>query len=1075
MAIRLWPQDYERKDHITKAEKGILRYAARNFQNGHMVVGIDPVGLSGERVKLGMYISPSEGLVTFSIYSGMINAMPVFSYIAYVQMVEGKIYERLLDSKLLIVRNGEKKALKFPYKHIVMFPDEVVGKTTVSKDDLQQLRNYATFDSFRPITSDGKEKRIEDLKIFAGIRKAYDKTFKSLSELECRAIFERLAPEYTVVLNETINVCVAEKKTLVTEADLRITGKELEYKTFFLDEYQVGVVNDMGKGHRVILANPGAGKSVLLLSKAFKYASLYKGSNVLLTCYNSNLADSYNFKRSCANFGKDIKLFIMTFHKLVKKIYEECLHSHCASNIATEEEIQKCIDMVKQGKVKLRFKAIFIDEVQIFDPLYLELCYRLLEDDDDRVFLMAGDLNQAVRALSRKGDAPWKRMNGIQLDFTGRVRYIEKNYRNSQEIGEYISHKMLFGQVKKKCPVHGFTGNAKCSCASCGGHVLQNVGLLKDPIPTLFIQDEMHLVKESLGTFDAHYESFLSYYAKELVPEAQRKLIRFVGATATISMYESHIWHLYHMDGRRFPCEYPSAEAGEDFYSYTDNNDITRILIGHAPYGRSITDGMWESVYIMRLVVYRMIQFLEESYEKLCAVGFSGSIDEYRDIPKRYRSAYIIDGQHRLYGYSDSLYAETNTIPVVAFVDLERSEQIKLFMDINENQKAVPKSLRVTLNADMLWESPDFSEQRQALRSKIAQMLGEESTSPLNSRIVIGENESTPTRCITVEAIQSALKKCRFFDSYGKKNVLQKEGTFDCKDNQETCDLFYPFIEKCLLYIRGTCLDEWDKGDQDSGMLTMNRGIQAVIRVIDDVVNMLVEKGMIQPKTQALDDMFGLIQYYLKPLTDYINNLNAEQRKDLRGYFGGGADTRFWRAYQKAIADMRPDFVPDGLEEFWQNEAKIYNEETKSMLREIESKVKLLISERLGEYFGDSWLIKGLPKNIYTRAKGEADEAMYVHVSSTGEEIDIPIWDYVTLPECKQIILNGKNWSLFFEDTFVRPEEANLVGGKDPKTDWILRVNSISNKLSKESYSVPVDEYSYVKSIYDWLMGILVF
>lgn len=443
-------------------------------------------------------------------------------------------------------------------------------------------------------------------------------------------------------------------------------------------------------------------------------------------------------------------------------------------------------------------------------------------------------------------------------------------------------------------------------------------------------------------------------------------------------------------------------------------------------------------------------------------------------IPKRYRSAYIIDGQHRLYGYSDSLYAATNTIPVVAFVDLDRTEQIKLFMDINENQKAVPKSLRVTLNADMLWESPDLSEQRQALRSKIAQMLGEEATSPLNSRIVIGENESTPTRCITVEALQAAFKKCRFFDSYGKKNALQKEGTFDCKDNQETCDLFYPFIEKCLLYIREACLEEWDKGDSDNGMLTMNRGIQAVVRVIDDVVNMLVEKGMINPKTQAFDDMFGLIQYYLKPLTDYINNLNAEQRKDLRGYFGGGADTRFWRAYQKAIADMRPDFTPEGLEEFWQNETKMYNEETVSMIQEIVTKVKLLISIRLNDYFGESWLIKGLPKNIYTRAKGEADEAIYIHITNTGEEIDIPIWDYVTLPECKQIVLNGKNWSLFFEDTFVRPEEANLVGGKDVKTNWLLKVNSISSKLSKESYSVPVDEYTYVKSIYDWLMGILI-
>lgn len=444
-------------------------------------------------------------------------------------------------------------------------------------------------------------------------------------------------------------------------------------------------------------------------------------------------------------------------------------------------------------------------------------------------------------------------------------------------------------------------------------------------------------------------------------------------------------------------------------------------------------------------------------------------------IPKRYRSAYIIDGQHRLYGYSDSKYAETNTIPVVAFIDLERSEQIKLFMDINENQKAVPKSLRVTLNADMLWDSPDFAEKRQALRSKIAQMLGEISTSPLHSRVVIGETESTLDRCITVEAIQSAFKKTRFFDTYGKKNVLQKEGTFDCGSNQETCDLFYPFIERALLYMRDACITEWDKGDRDSGMLTINRGIQAIIRAIDDVVNMLVEKGMIFPKTQHLEDMFGLIMYYLKPLADYINNLTMNQRKDLRGYFGGGADTRFWRAYQKAIADSRPDFKPEGLEDYWQNESKEFNEETRSMLHEVESKVKLLIYERLSDYYGESWLIKGLPKNIYTRAKSVADEAVYEHVSNDGDEFEKPLWEFISLADCKPIILNGRNWSLFFEDTFVRPEEINLSGGKDPKTDWILRLNTIINKLTKDSYSVTSDEYFYVKSIHEWIMELLVF
>ena len=71
---------------------------------------------------------------------------------------------------------------------------------------------------------------------------------------------------------------------------------------------------------------------------------------------------------------------------------------------------------------------------------------------------------------------------------------------------------------------------------------------------------------------------------------------------------------------------------GEDFYSYTDENDITRIILGYAPYGRSITDGMWESVYFMRRVVYHMMDHLEESYETLKQQGFTASIEEYQNM-----------------------------------------------------------------------------------------------------------------------------------------------------------------------------------------------------------------------------------------------------------------------------------------------------------------------------------------------------------------------------------------------------------------------------------------------------------
>ena len=133
----------------------------------------------------------------------------------------------------------------------------------------------------------------------------------------------------------------------------------------------------------------------------------------------------------------------MNFHKLVYKIYSECLHMHVES-LPTDEDIEKCIELIKAGKVNLKFKAIFIDEVQNFNPLYLELCYLLLEKDDDHLFLMAGDLNQSIRAKSRRGDVPWKQMRDINLDFTGRVRYIEKNYRNSKEVSEYIFRMLTY-------------------------------------------------------------------------------------------------------------------------------------------------------------------------------------------------------------------------------------------------------------------------------------------------------------------------------------------------------------------------------------------------------------------------------------------------------------------------------------------------------------------------------------------------------------------------------------------------------------------------------------------------------
>ena len=101
------------------------------------------------------------------------------------------------------------------------------------------------------------------------------------------------------------------------------------------------------------------------------------------------------------------------------------------------------------------------------------------------------------------------------------------------------------------------------------------------------------------------------------------------------------------------------------------------------------------------------------------------------NIPNVYGLAYIIDGQHRVYGYAGSKYKDTNTIPVVAFDGMEHAKQLEIFMDINENQKAVSASLRIDLTIDLLWDSDKMEDRLKALRASIAKKLSNDVNSPL--------------------------------------------------------------------------------------------------------------------------------------------------------------------------------------------------------------------------------------------------------------------------------------------------------------------------------------------------------
>ena len=329
-------------------------------------------------------------------------------------------------------------------------------------------------------------------------------------------------------------------------------------------------------------------------------------------------------------------------------------------------------------------------------------------------------------------------------------------------------------------------------------------------------------------------------------------------------------------------------------------------------------------------------------------------------LPKRYQSAYIIDGQHRLYGYSGSRFESSNCIPVVAFVDLNKEAQLKLFMDINENQKAVPKSLRNTLNIDILWKSSSFASRNQALMIYLAEKLGEDHHSPLYKRVITGENVKTPMRCLTTENIKLALEKTHFLNKYRKNtNTLQSQGTFDKQNNDATVKMLYPFLCNALGVIQKGCQDEWDKGSD--GFLTINNCIAALIMIIDDFVQIkLSEQNRII--VEDGDSMFTEIESFLESLALTISLLSEEEITKIKKSKGAGGPTDSYNVLRIALNHNFPEYTYPELVKFIEEYNTDFNPEASDLLTKLLQYLRYKIKENYPDE--TEWLRNYVPETL---------------------------------------------------------------------------------------------------------------
>lgn len=138
-----------------------------------------------------------------------------------------------------------------------------------------------------------------------------------------------------------------------------------------------------------------------------------------------------------------------------------------------------------------------------------------------------------------------------------------------------------------RCPDHGYFSFGRCLAGqNCRRKPAdyERQEPWHDPVPAIIIQDEMHLLKEELGAFDAHYEGALA----ELQAKAGIGLpSKVLAASATIEQYEDQLRQAYGRKPRSFPT--PGFERTRSFYSQ-ETAETRRIYLGVMPHYRRKAD-----------------------------------------------------------------------------------------------------------------------------------------------------------------------------------------------------------------------------------------------------------------------------------------------------------------------------------------------------------------------------------------------------------------------------------------------------------------------------------------------------
>ncbi len=431
-------------------------------------------------------------------------------------------------------------------------------------------------------------------------------------------------------------------------------------------------------------------------------------------------------------------------------------------------------------------------------------------------------------------------------------------------------------------------------------------------------------------------------------------------------------------------------------------------------------------------------------------------------LPCRYRSAWIIDGQHRLYGYAplSEKYLNQN-IMVVAFENLKKEEEANLFVTINHEQKSVPKTLLDDLEGELKWGSDRPTERIGAVSARLIGLLNNDIGEPLYGRVTQQGISPTEKTCLTVPAIKDGLRRSGLV---GNAILNKKEfapGVLCGTNDMATLDRARSALNSYFQLLASANINQWESGRK--GYLCTNVALQAYLQLFSSIVSYMESNKGLSARELEPNDLISEIEEYMDPVLSWLSEASAIQmEKQFKVQFGSGGPREYFYRLCLMIRESFSDFSPEGMDEWAKGQSEVLVDDADKKLKELNIQVQKAIFDTFRQVYGvdgDAYWNKGVTdKKIKTRA--------YEKSLDDEDEDRLPLENYLDFIEYKKIVENKAHWNLF-KPLFDIPEPGEK--GYTKNVRWMERINELrripAHATEKRSYKA--SDFEYIEYIYE--------